>query len=129
MSNNKTLHYVALAFLAEHHGAYLTRDRKLLIERCINHLVDTQDADKRDAEIATLQAYGENESGRCSAYVDMALTTSHTIFIRVSPDGRERFFTPAELMDLVKTPALASLPVQSTRDLYEHGAPDAPQLQ
>ncbi|SEK14249.1 hypothetical protein [Paraburkholderia diazotrophica] len=125
LNTDKPLHYVALAFLAAHEGEHLDRDRALLIDRCVAHLIDTALVSKREAEVATLQAYGERESRRCKAYVDVSLTTSHTIFIRDPRNGMLRVFTVAELIDLVKTPALASVPVPSTRAMLANGLDDA----
>ncbi|CAE6848343.1 hypothetical protein R75465_07039 [Paraburkholderia aspalathi] len=111
------LHYTALAFIAKHQGEHLAPDRRLLIDRCIAHLVETEWLSSREAEIVTLQAFGELESRNCKAYVDMSLTTSHAVFIRDPRTARMRVFTVSELIDLVKTPALSSLPVPSTRDM------------
>jgi len=121
------LHYTALAFIARHQGEHLTPDRRLLIDRCIAHLVETEWLSSREAEIIALQAFGELESRDCRAYVDMSLTTSHAVFIREPRTARMRVFTVAELLDLVKTPALASLPVPSTRDMLANGLADTPQ--
>ncbi|MET3234360.1 UNVERIFIED_ORG: hypothetical protein ABIC54_006581 [Burkholderia sp. 1263] len=119
-----SLHYTALAFLAKHHAEHLDPDRALLIDRCVAHLMNVSDVSKREAEVAALQAYGEHESRRCKAYVDMSLTTSHTIFVRDPRTARLRVFTVAELIDLVKTPALSSVPVPSTRDMLANGVAD-----
>jgi hypothetical protein len=123
---DQTLHYVALAYLAEHQGAHLEHDRKLLVERCVAFLMDEHDISSREAEVATLQALGEFDSRRCKAYVDMTLTTSHAVFVRDPSNGRMRVFTVAELIDLVKTPALACLPVPSTRHMLANGLTDTP---
>ncbi|BCB23181.1 hypothetical protein KNT66_gp09 [Burkholderia phage FLC5] len=123
-NNDKSLHYVALSFLAAHQGEYLDHDRALLIDRCIAHLIEAHFVSKREAEIATLQAFGEHESRKCKAYVDVSLTTSHTVFVRDPRNGRLRVFTVAELMELVKTPALSSVPVPSTRDMLANGLGD-----
>jgi hypothetical protein len=120
-NTDKPLHYVALSYLAEHQGEHLEHDRALLIDRCVAHLIETHFVSKREAEIAALQAFGEHESRRCKAYVDVSLTTSHTVFIRDPRNGRMRVFTVAELMDLVKTPALSSVPVPSTREMLANG--------
>ncbi|MBR8114454.1 hypothetical protein KDX10_32955 [Burkholderia cenocepacia] len=124
-NTDKTLHYAALSFLAEHYGEHLDRDRALLIDRCVAHLIDTQLVSKREAEIATLQAYGERASRQCTAYVDVSLTTSHAVFIRDARNGMLRVFTVAELLDLVKTPALASLPVPTTRAMLANDLDDS----
>lgn len=120
------LHYTALAFIAKHQGEHLASDRRLLIDRCIAHLVEAEWLSSREAEIVTLQAFGELESRNCRAYVDMSLTTSHAVFIRDPRTARMRVFTVAELIDLVKTPALSSLPVPSSRDMLANGLADSP---
>jgi hypothetical protein len=124
---DKSLHYVALSYLAQHQGEHLERDRMLLIDRCMDHLIETHFVSKREAEIAALQAFGEHESRKCKAYVDVSLTTSHTVFIRDPGNGRLRVFTVAELMELVKTPALSSAPVPSARDMLANGLGDPAQ--
>jgi hypothetical protein len=124
MNLDKTSHYVALAFLAEHQGEHLEHDRALLVDRCVAHLMHEHMLSTREAEVVTLQALGEHDSKRCSAYVDMALTTSHSVFIRDPKNGRMRVFTVAELIDLVKTPALSSLPVPSARHMLANGVAD-----
>lgn len=121
-----TLHYAALSYLVQHEGEHFNHDRILLIDRCVSHLAETQCVSQREAEVATLQAYGERESRRCKAYVDMSLTTSHSIFIRDPATGRLRVFTVAELIDLVKTPALSSLPVPSSRHMLANGITELP---
>jgi hypothetical protein len=121
MSTDKNLHYLALAFLAEHQGAHLDHDRTLLVTRCVAHLIETCMVSSREAEVSTLQALGEYDSRKCAAYVDMGLTTSHAVFIRDPRTARIRVFTVAELVDLVKTPALSSLPVPSTRTMLANG--------
>jgi hypothetical protein len=55
----------------------------------------------------------------------VSLTTSHAVFIRDPRNGRMRVFTVAELMELVKTPSLASVPVPSARDMLANGVPDS----
>ncbi len=122
-----TSHYQALAFLVKHQAEHLEHDRPMLIDRCVSYLIDTETLSSREAEIVTLQAYGELESRRCAAYVDMSLTTSHAIFIRDPRTARMRVFAVAELLDLVKTPALSSLPVPSTRDMLANGVADPSQ--
>lgn len=125
MNTDKPLNCYALRFLIAHQDEHLDHDRALLIDRCVAHLCETLFVSKREAEVATLQAYGERESRRCKAYVDVSLTTSHTIFIRDPRNGMLRVFTVAELIDLVKTPALASVPVPSTRATLANGLDDA----
>jgi hypothetical protein len=120
-TDKATLHYVALSFLAEHQGAHLEAERALLVDRCIAHLLAKHMISNREAEVITLQALGEYESRKCSAYVDMTLTTSHAVFIREPATARIRVFTVAELIDLVKTPALSSVPVPSTRQMLANG--------
>jgi len=122
MKNNSELHYVALAFLAEHQGEHLSHDeRTLLVERCIDNLMEVGAVSKQTAEIIALQAYGERDSRRCRAYVDLNLSTSFTIFVRDPSNSRTRVFTVAELIALCRTPALSSLPVPSAKDLLANG--------
>ncbi|SDE42139.1 hypothetical protein [Paraburkholderia lycopersici] len=115
------LHYSALAYLADHQGEHLAHDKALLVNRCIEHMVDTFGISAREAEVTTLQALGEYESRNCKAYLDTSLTTSHTVFIRDLGTGRLRVFTVAELVALVKTPVLSSAPVPSTRAMLSNG--------
>ncbi|WP_158935284.1 hypothetical protein [Burkholderia sp. S171] len=125
-TTEQTLHYAALGYISQRQGEHLDHDRLLLIDRCVSHLIETKNVSQRVAEIATLQAYGEHDSKACKAYVDMSLTTSHSIFIRDVRTGRLRVFSVGELIDLVKTPALASLPVPSTRHLLANGITETP---
>jgi len=122
----QTLHFTALNYIVKHHGEHLEHDRILLVDRCVTHLMETRTVSQREAEVATLQAYGEYDSRECKAYVDMSLTTSHSVFIRDSKTGRLRVFTVAELIDLVKTPALSSLPVPSSRHMLANGITELP---
>jgi hypothetical protein len=115
------LHYVALAYLAEHRAEHLAHDKAHLVNRCIEHLVKKMDVSIRAAEVAALQALGEYESRECAAYVDMDLTTSYAIFIRDVKTARLRVFTVAELIALVKTPVLSSIPVPSTTEMLRNG--------
>ena len=128
-TTEQSLHYAALAYFSQHQGEHLDHDRLLLIDRCVSYLIETKSVSQRVAEISTLQAYGEHASKACRAYVDMSLTTSHSIFVRDTRTGRLRVFSVAELIDLVKTPALASLPVPSTRHMLAHGITETPLAQ
>lgn len=123
----QTAHYQALAYLAAHDGEHLDRDRALLIERCVSHLVDAHMLSTREAGIVAAQALGELEAKKCRAYVDMSLTTSYAVFIRDPRTATMRAFTVAELLALVKTPALSSLPVPSTRDMLANGVAEPSQ--
>jgi len=118
------MHYSALSFLAEHQGEYLHHDeRGLLIDRCIQHLIDTADVSRSTSEVITLQAYGELSHKACRAYVDLSLTTSYAVFVRDPESGSLRVFTVSELLALCRTPALSSLPVPSAKDLLANGIP------
>ncbi|RAS16053.1 hypothetical protein [Paraburkholderia bryophila] len=115
-------HYSAQSFLAAHEGEHLHHDeRSLLIERCIQHLIDTAYVSRPTAETITMQAYGERSSHGCRAYVDMSLTTSYTVFVRDPANGCMRIFTVSELLALCNTPALSSLPVPSAKDMLANG--------
>jgi hypothetical protein len=121
---NKTeIHHAALSFLAKHESSHLHHDeRRLLIDRCMQHLTDTFDTSRDTAEVVTLQAFGEHESRTCRAFVDMTLTTSFTVFVRDPDSGLMRVFPVSGLLALCR-PALSSLPVPSAKDLLANGIP------
>ncbi len=117
MKANTDLHTIALTFLERHHAEHLSHDRRHLIERCITHLMEVQELSASTAEDIALQAIGERESRDRREYIDLDRTTSYVVFLRDPLTGRKRVFTAADLMMLVCTPALASQPVPSSRDL------------
>jgi hypothetical protein len=121
MKRNDDLHAAAMTFLVRHDAEHLHHDRRLLVDRCVRHLVDTACVSMDTAEDVVLQTVGEIESRHRREYVDLSRTTSFAVFVHDPVSGRKRVFTVADLMALVRTPALASQPVPSTRDLFERG--------
>jgi hypothetical protein len=115
------LHTIAMTFLKRHEAEHLERDRHLLIERCVSHLTDVAGVSSDTAEDVVLQTVGEIESRHRREYVDLARTTAFAVFVHDPVSGRKRVFTVADLMALVRTPALASQPVPSTRELFSQG--------
>lgn len=118
------LNDIAHVFLAHHSGKIPQAEK--LIAACACYISETQMVSHHTAEVATLQAYSERYSRGCGAYVATDLTTSHAIFIRDSRNGTMRVFTVSELVDLARTPAIASLPVPS-RAAFLAGNTDAVQ--
>lgn len=123
MKRNDDLHAMAMTFLMRHEAEHLDRDRHLLVARCVQHLVESACVSADTAEDVALQAIGEIESRHRREYVDLARTTSFAVFVHDPVSGRKRVFTVADLMALVRTPALASLPVPSTREMLSRGLP------
>ncbi|MFP6558129.1 hypothetical protein WJ542_07345 [Paraburkholderia sp. B3] len=123
MTTTPELYPLAMTFIAQHQAQHLEHDRHLLVERCIAHLIDAAGVSASTAEDAALQAVGEIESGCRREYIDLARATAYAVFVHDPVNGRKRVFTVADLMGLVRTPALASQPVPSTRTLSHHGMP------
>ena len=121
MTTQNDLYPLAMTFIAQHQAQHLEHDRRLLVERCVAYLIDTAGVSASTAEDATLQAVGEIESRCRREYIDLARTTSFAVFVHDPVSGRKRVFTVADLMNLVRTPALASQPVPSTQNLFHHG--------
>jgi hypothetical protein len=115
------LHTMAMTFLMRHEAEHLHHDRRLLVERCVRHLVELACVSADTAEDVVLQCVGEIESRDRREYVDLSRTTAFAVFVHDPVSGRKRVFTVADLMALVRTPALASQPVPSTRELLSHG--------
>jgi hypothetical protein len=116
------LNDIAHVFLAHHSGKIAQPEK--LIAACTSYLTEKELVSHHTAEVATLQAYSERYSRGCGAYVATDLTTRNAIFIRDSRNGTMRVFTVAELVDLARTPAIASLPVPS-RAAFLAGNTDA----
>ncbi len=116
MQAKEKLCKVALAFLIKHQAEHLSRDRRFLVKRCIEHLIDIAQVSACTAEDIALQAIGELESCGRREYIDLVRTTSYAVFVYDPLTGRKRVFTVADLMKLVRTPALASQPVPSSRE-------------
>lgn len=71
----------ALTYLRDHEDEHLSRDRDLLVERCVDHLVATAYVSAETARTATMQALGELLSRSSKAAIDCTRTTSFTLFM------------------------------------------------
>lgn len=121
MKSKPDLHLLAITFLKQHQGEHLTPDRRLLVERCVTHLIHTVAVSTATAEDVTLQALSELDSRHRREFVDLARTTAFAVFVQDPLTGRKRVFTLADLMKLVRTPALTSQPVPSARSCLANG--------
>lgn len=121
MTTTPDLYPLAMTFIAQHQAQHLEHDRRLLVQRCVAYLVDAADVSVSTAKDAALQAVGEIESRCRREYIDLTRTTAFAVFVHDPVSGRKRVFTVADLMALVRTPALASQPVPSTQALFHHG--------
>lgn len=120
MTTTPDLYLLAMTFIPQHQAQHLEHDRRLLIERCVAHLIDAAGVSASTAEDATLQAIGEIESRCRREYIDLTRTTAFAVFVHDPVSGRKRVFTVADLMGLVRTLALASQPVPSTQAFFHH---------
>ncbi|MCY1414718.1 hypothetical protein D3C76_906870 [compost metagenome] len=74
--------------------------RSKLINRCISHLVDTDDLSLGVAEDIALQALAEIEGRNTGFAVDLVRTTAHAVFIVDPRTGSQRCFTIGELLEI-----------------------------
>jgi hypothetical protein len=95
-----TLHHIAITFLMAHHAEHLSCDRKLLIDRCIEHVSLAGAATRIVAEVATLQALGDIASRSTGVHVDLDKTTSYAVFVTHPVSGERVCFTAADLLRL-----------------------------
>jgi len=121
MTTTPDLYPLAMTFIAQHQAQHLEHDRRLLVQRCVSYLIDAAGVSGSTAEDAALQAIGEIESRCRREYIDLTRTTAFAVFVHDPISGRKRVFTIADLMALVRTPAMASQPVPSARTLFHHG--------
>lgn len=94
------LHQAAVDFLLAHHGEHLTPDRRMLIERCIEHIRTEHAATRAFAEVTTLQALGDIASRSTGAHVDLDKTTSYAVFLVDRTTGKRVCFTAQDLLRL-----------------------------
>ena len=73
----------ARAFVSHHAPEHLTVDNDRLIERTADYLNEEQDLPRHDAFDLAAQSVYEHAAGGESAFVDMSLTTSHCVFLRI----------------------------------------------
>lgn len=98
----------ALTFLQDHKDEYLTPDRQLLVDRCIEHLVETAGVSTDTARTVTLQAMGELSARRSKASIDCTRTTSFTLFM-TDENGQSVALIAADLVELAKQAQLTPL--------------------
>lgn len=101
MTTLDNIQTTALNFLQQNAGEHFLRDRALLIDRCIAHLVDTHNVSRITANEVTMQALGELDYRNRRTYIDCSRTTSYTLFLVDQDSGVKRAFTTAELMQLI----------------------------
>lgn len=94
------LHQAAVDFLLAHHGEHLTPDRRMLIERCIEHIRTDHAATREVAEVVTLQALGDIASRSTGVNVDLDRTTSYAVFVVDPTTGKRVCFTAQDLLRL-----------------------------
>jgi hypothetical protein len=94
------LYPAAFSFLQAHEGDHLAPDQHLLVNRCINQLIDTASVSYDTAKVATLQAFGELSARGRREYIDCSHTTSYALFV-VDGTGARRAYTLAELMRIL----------------------------
>ncbi len=114
MKTKPDLFGLAMAFLTQHQAEHLEGDRRFLIQRCVAHLMDTEEISEGTAEDVTLQAFCEMESRHHREFINLARTTSFGVFICDPVTGHKHVFSLDELMMLIRAHVLESLPVPST---------------
>ena len=104
------LEAAAFQFLLQHEGEHFWRDRALLVEPCIAHLVDACGAPRQRAADVAMQALGELDSRHHRIYIDCTRTTSFTLFMVDQDRGTTRAIALSDLLPLLDAlyPAPAS---------------------
>lgn len=98
----------ALSFLQDHHDEHLSADRQRLVDRCIEHLVNSTGIATDTARTVTLQALGELSARRSKATIDCTRTTSFTLFMK-DENGQSVVLVAADLAELAKHARLTLL--------------------
>jgi len=98
----------ALSFLQDHQDEYLSPDRQLLVDRCIEHLLETACVSTDTAHTVTLQALGELSACHSKVSIDCTRTTSFTLFMK-DEDGEAIILTASDLVELAKLARLSPL--------------------
>jgi hypothetical protein len=98
----------ALRFLQDHEGEHLSRDRQLLVDRCIEHLVDSVGISASTARTVTLQALGELSARRSKVSIDCTNTTSFSLFMK-DESGKQLVLLASDLLELAKQAQLTPL--------------------
>ncbi len=99
MTNN-ALNCTAMRFLQAHENEHLERDRPLLLQRCIDYLVDFCNVSSDTARVITHQVDGELQARHCKVSIDCSRTTSFALFIK-HENGDQEAITVAALARLI----------------------------
>ncbi len=89
----------AVDWITRHSDQYLHTDQ--LIAACALHLVTKLTVPMQRATELARHALGELHSRHRPAYIDMARSTSYVLYVVDPRTGRTRYFTAAQLLDLV----------------------------
>lgn len=98
----------AQRFIQDHEGEHLSRDRQLLVDRCVEHLVDTAGVSDETARVITVQVLGELSSSRSSVTIDCTRTTSFALFM-TDERGQRVALIASDLVELAKQARLTPL--------------------
>jgi hypothetical protein len=98
----------AMRFLQAHEDEHLSRDRQLLVDRCIEHLVDAVAISAETARVITVQALGELSARRSKVSIDCNRTTSFTLFM-TDERGQRMALLASDLVELAKQAQLMPL--------------------
>jgi hypothetical protein len=98
----------AQRFLHDHEGEHLSRDRQLLVDRCVEHLVETGGISDETARVITVQALGELSARRSRACIDCTRTTSFALFM-TDEGGKRIALIASDLVELAKQARLTPL--------------------
>lgn len=105
----------ALRWYGVHLGEHLSRDRSQLVDRCVQQLMQQWALSLERANRVALQALGEVEAKGCAAYIDVAHTTSHAVFLVDPSTNLKVAFTAADLLAVTRhllRPPLALAPTK-----------------
>lgn len=98
----------ALSFLRDHEDEHLSADRQRLVDRCVEHLVNSTGISADTARTVTLQALGELSARRSNVSIDCTRTTSFTLFMK-DESGQSVVLVAADLAELAKQARLPPL--------------------
>lgn len=98
----------AQRFLLDHEDEHLSKDRQLLVDRCVEYLVDTAKISDETARVITVQALGELSSRRSTVTIDCTRTTSFALFM-TDERGQRIALIASDLVELAKQARLTPL--------------------
>ena len=98
----------AQRFLQDHENEHLSRDRQLLVDRCVDHLVEAVGISTETAHVITVQALGELSARRSRVSIDCTRTTSFTLFM-TDENGQRIALIASDLAELAKQAQLTPL--------------------